>query len=498
LVPNLPLAAELRAHPELIHEPLAVATGPGPRAELIAVSPEAACRGIHQQASVAHARAVCAELIVRVASPALETAARAALLDTALSVSPRAVEAPRSSGAFAGEAAVYLDASGVETLFHSEAGFAAALTARAQRLGLPGNAAVASSRHVAHIVARRLSGSGETHLLPPGTEADFLAALPIDILDPDDALAETLTRFGVHRVSDLLALPQRALHTRLGPEVLQLIELARGRETDTPLPVPNTARFLEAIDLEFPVDQLEPLAFVVRGLLSRLMARLETRHLACDNLVLTLRREDGARDSRQIGTAAPTRDLQVLARLVYHTLESHPPQAAVESVTLETKGCRSPNDQLDLFRPAGPAPAVLGCTLAELEALCGNGRVGSPRVADSHHPDALRMAPFQPGTADAGLARPSQQIGALAIRALRPPLHASVRVSRGTPEYIRSAIANGRVVQIAGPWRTTGGWWSHEGRFAYDSFDVQTHDGTVARLRFDHIHKTWHIDAVYD
>ena len=126
---------------------------------------------------MAHARAVCAELIVRVASPASEPAARAALLDAALSVSPRAVEAPRSSGAFAGEAAVYLDASGVEALFHSEAGFAAALTARAQRLGLPGNAVVASSRHVAQIAARQLSDSGETRLLPPGTEAAFLTRM---------------------------------------------------------------------------------------------------------------------------------------------------------------------------------------------------------------------------------------------------------------------------------------------------------------------------------
>ncbi|MBW2716742.1 MAG: hypothetical protein JRD03_11725, partial [Deltaproteobacteria bacterium] len=34
LIPNLPLAAELRAHPELGGEPLAVASGRGPRAEL--------------------------------------------------------------------------------------------------------------------------------------------------------------------------------------------------------------------------------------------------------------------------------------------------------------------------------------------------------------------------------------------------------------------------------------------------------------------------------
>ena len=86
----------------------------------------------------------------------------------------------------------------------------------------------------------------------------------------------------------------------------------------------------------------------------------------------------------------------------------------------------------------------------------------------------------------------------LAIRALRPPVPASVTLSRGLPVSIRSAVANGRVIQLAGPWRTTGGWWSKEEHFAYDSFDVETQDGTVARLRFDHLRHAWQIDAIYD
>ena len=87
---------------------------------------------------------------------------------------------------------------------------------------------------------------------------------------------------------------------------------------------------------------------------------------------------------------------------------------------------------------------------------------------------------------------------ALALRALRPPVPAVVHLFRGRPERIRSGVANGAVLRLAGPWRTTGGWWSPEERFAYDNFDIQTEDGTVARLRFDHIHRAWHIDAVYD
>jgi hypothetical protein len=54
------------------------------------------------------------------------------------------------------------------------------------------------------------------------------------------------------------------------------------------------------------------------------------------------------------------------------------------------------------------------------------------------------------------------------------------------------------VVHLAGPWRTTGGWWAPESRYAYDYFDVLTSDGTLSRLRFDHVSRAWHVDAVYD
>jgi hypothetical protein len=73
-----------------------------------------------------------------------------------------------------------------------------------------------------------------------------------------------------------------------------------------------------------------------------------------------------------------------------------------------------------------------------------------------------------------------------------------VQAFLGTPEWVRSALANGEVTRCAGPWRTTGGWWPREERFAFDHFDVQTSDGLVVRLRLDLITWSWQIDAVYD
>ena len=88
--------------------------------------------------------------------------------------------------------------------------------------------------------------------------------------------------------------------------------------------------------------------------------------------------------------------------------------------------------------------------------------------------------------------------GQLASRALRPPVRAQVRLRDDRPVWVESSVIRGRVLRSAGPWRTTGGWWAPEERFAFDCYDVQTSDGGVARLRFDHLRGCWQVDALYD
>jgi protein ImuB len=130
--------------------------------------------------------------------------------------------------------------------------------------------------------------------------------------------------------------------------------------------------------------------------------------------------------------------------------------------------------------------------------LCGEGRVGTPATVDAWRPDAFGLEPFC-GSAAGAEERPEAPTGAaLAVRALRPPLPAQVRAPHGPPQHVRSALANGRVVRAAGPWRTTGAWWTEGRRFAYDHYDVETEDGLVTRLRFDWIASRWEIDGVYD
>ncbi len=497
-IPNLPLASELRAHPELLHEPFAIATGGEPRSEIIAVSPVAQHAGVRPFSSVVHARARCSALQVRVLNPARERAARDALLDIALSCSPRAQIAPPSNGAYAAEGAAFLDASGCDALFGSESGLASALVARAERIGFSAIAAVAASPGVARVATRTLTPPDSVCVIARGTEERFLAPLPLDLIEPDDRTHEALTRFGVRRVGDLLRLPERALATRVGPEALRLLALARGRERFAELPVPRERRLEEAVDLDYAIERLEPLRFILHRLLVQLVQRLDLRHLACGELELGLGLEGGRQDIRRVGIAAPTLDVRVLERLVCLCVEQRAPAAPVQSVALFARGRPGRADQLDLFRPAGPAPDKLSHTLAELASLCRTEHVGSPAVADRHHPHAFATAPFgEPSpTDDAAPAAIAPM--PLALRALRPPIPAQVRAPHGHPEWVRSAAANGEVLECAGPWRTSGGWWAQEERFALDSYDVQTSDGTLSRLCFDRVARKWLIDAVYD
>ncbi|MEN8181229.1 MAG: DNA polymerase Y family protein [Myxococcota bacterium] len=496
-MPDLLVAAELRAHPEWAGRPLAISSGSDARAEIVALSPEAERAGVRRLASVVQARAVCSELRVRPASTALEGAARHTLRDVALSVSPCIEEAPRDSGLHGAEAAVYLDASGTKRLFHSEAGFAGALAERAGRLGLPAVVAVAASRGVAQLAARCTvaRGAGEVEVVPVGGDAAFLAPLPLDVLCSEDELLGALARLGIRRLGELARLPSRGLATRLGPGALRLQQLARGEPQESPLSPVRDRRLEEGTDLDFPVEQLEPLAFVLRGLVSRLVARLELRGLACQELELSCALAGGGRTERRLGLAAPSCDERVLLRRLLLSLESHPPAAPVDGVTLALSGRPPRRDQLDLFRPAGPAPARLETLVAELEALCGEGQVGAPRTLDDWRPGVFGLDSFGATARDA--AKSVVREGP-ALRALRPALPAQVRAPRGHPEWVRSALANGRVVSAAGPWRTSSGWWSPERRFACDHFDVETEDGLVTRLRFDLLARRWEIDGVYD
>lgn len=491
-----PLAACVRSDPELRGAALIVTDGPGPRARVIACAPQAERRGIAVGLTAAQALAIAGDLEVRVASPAAEHAAQAALCDVAYSFSPRVEEG--------GPGTVYVDADGLQGLFASEAELARTMVNRARVLGLEAAAGIAGTKIAAHLAARDGGGAA---VIPPHTEWRFLAPLPVQGLGPSPALQQTLARWGVRTLGDLAALPASAVAVRLGPEGAALARRARGEDAHPLAPRPLPLHFEENAALDWGVDTLEPFLFVVRGLLDRLTARLAVRGLICGDLRLSLGLASRGRDERTVTVAAPSNELKPLLTLVRLHLEAQPPPAPVESVRLAAVPERLRALQLDLFRPNGPAPAQLAATLARLGALCGAERVGAPVVADSHRPDAYALACFgeRPSAEPASAAALSSPIAACGLRALRPPLPLAVFSNRGAPDFIRLADASaetpyrceGRVVTLAGPWRVHGEWWRSDPS-QRDYYDAQLSDGVIYRLFFDRTQQQWFADGVYD
>ena len=484
-VPDFALAAWLRAEPELRGAAVAVADGATPRARIVAASAAARRRGVGEGMTAAQALTVASDLTVRAASAEAERAAHAALGDVAYSFSPRVEDG--TSGT------VWFDAGGLHELHASEHELAQAAARRAAACGLEAGVGIAGSKVSAELAAR--DGGGCT-VVPPSDEWRVLAPLSLDLLAPPPGLRATLRRWGIRTLGDLAALPASAVATRLGPEAAALARRARGEDAHPLAPRPLPLSFEEVAELDWGVDALEPFLFVVRGLLDRLLARLEVRGLVCGDLRLSLGLADRGRDERTVTVAAPSTAAKALLTLIRVHLEAQPPRAAVESVRLAAVPERLRAAQLDLFRPAGPQPAQLAATLARLGALCGDAAVGAPQVCDSHRPDAYGLAPFTaPAIAEPAAGEPPAP--PLAIRAVRPPQLLEVFCQRDRPDFIRAPGCQGRVVTLAGPWRLQGEWWRPGDELRRDYYDAHLTDGGVYRLYFDPTRQQWFLDGTY-
>ncbi len=83
------------------------------------------------------------------------------------------------------------------------------------------------------------------------------------------------------------------------------------------------------------------------------------------------------------------------------------------------------------------------------------------------------------------------------LRAVRPPMPAHVVMAGRRPVAVQAGGLGGTVVALAGPYRTTGNWWN-ERPFSRDDYDVALADGSLLRLSFDRLARTWAVDGVYD
>ena len=538
-VPDFPVEALLRAEPELRSQSLAVLEGKAPLQKVFAVNENARRAGVIPGMSKLQIEA-CAGVVLRARSLPQESAAHAALLDCAQSFSPRVEDA--------GCDTIVLDLAGLQPLFGPLPKIARALACRASDLGLETSVAVAANPDTAVLAARGFSG---VTVIAEGKEAEQLGSLPVEVLFENAAaesaqLLETFSRWGIRKLRELAALPDVALSERLGQAGIHLQKLARGAICRTLVPFEPPLVFEEVIELEYPLVLLEPLAFLLGRLLERLCARLQAHALATQELRLCLELENGwqtedlSANNGETGVLArpgraqaqffqrtlrlpvPLLDSRIFLKLLQLDLKAHPPGAPIIKIQLTSEPARPRAAQSGLFLPPTPETEKLELTLARIAGIVGEDKVGSLELLDTHRPEGFRMQRFAPGegllpqrhrvTEEINNKRSTDSSVSLclcgddlvtALRIFRPPINVAVIMQDGKPAHItcsKNKEMEGEILWTAGPWRSSGDWWEHEGWARYEwDIAVQRESGIVLyRLVRNRLNGKWILEGSYD
>lgn len=408
---------------------------------------------------------------------------------------------------------VMLDVSGLGRLFGDAHGIAGELQRTAADRGLKIRIAIAPTQTAARLLTLEPS-AGDGPMVVTGDVGPALAPLSLKTLEQHvgepSRTFDALRRWGIRTAGEFAALPPDELAARFGQDGLAIHRLARGLDPRPLVADPGVPRFVQSMELEWPIEELEPLSFVLARLLDPLSIALDRAGKAGAAIRLDLRLVDRSTHSRVLPLPAPMRDPRVLRTLLSLDLESHPPSAGIDVVTIEIDPAPSRVVQFSLLERATPAPETLATLTARLNALVGEDRCGSPVLLDSHRPDAFHMAPAF-AEASARQAEPretghretfSEGRPPLILRRFRPPVAVRVTNERGRPTQVaidRRGMPGGRVEQFAGPWRSSGAWWQADGaHWDRDEWDVALSDGSVCRLFRDRVTGTWFIEGVVD
>jgi protein ImuB len=543
-IPDFPAQAILRAEPEWRDYALVVLDGRAPVQRPAAMNDYARQKGVQLDMPKTLLEQ-CSSLLLRSRSSSFEMAAHQILLQTGKSFSPRVEELSADT--------LLLDLAGMDKLFGPPAQLATALAQRLEAAGLTARIAIAANSGAALAAAR---GKGRITVIPPGREAEVLGPLPLTVLDPPAEILETLDRWGIRDFRALAALPTAALSERLGQAGVRLQALARGH-CERPLigsePPPE---FVEEMELEYPVEDLEALGLVLNDLLGNLLSQLNACSAAIHQIDLYLELQGQGGDRRlqeyekSLRLPLPTRDPKLLLNLLRLQLEADPPSAPILRIRLKATPASPRVAQGGLFVPPSPDPEKLEIILARIAGLVGQGNVGSPCLLDSHRPESFRMQPFVfasvAGSADlfvrsaalsssqreepqtlrnrsalptsrssppdsgggdalasgGGYPVPVQAGATAALRIYRPPVPASVSLRHDAPERLSFRDVRGRVVMAGGPWRTSGCWWESRA-WQYDEWDLEIENAGSGLAGFYRVYldlnaDKWFVRGEYD
>lgn len=284
---------------------------------------------------------------------------------------------------------ILLGIEGLHRLWGDEATLAARIVEAVRPL-LPGEprVGIGNTRFGAQVAA--VIGRGRLEAIPVGdgkTEAAYLARLSIVLLPASEEARERLRVFGLTRIGEFAALARSAVIARFGEHGGMLHDLARGMDGRQLRPRRPVERLRAEAELEPPVENVEPLRFVLRNLCGALCEQLAARGAGATRAILVLELERGQPLVLEQQLPEPAAAPDLLERLLVARLAATPPTAPVTRLIVELRGETVVfGQQLGLFAPQLARAARLDWQLTGLALRFGPDRLLRAQILD---PEAI-------------------------------------------------------------------------------------------------------------
>ncbi|MCC6317456.1 MAG: hypothetical protein IT361_07140 [Gemmatimonadaceae bacterium] len=383
-------------------------------------------------------------------------------------------------------------------------------------------------------------------IVPRGGCADYLASAPLGLLTIDAALRESLQALGLHTIGSLARLAVDDVERRWGPEGLLAWRLARGEDRRRPGLTRLDAPRCVSAELHPSVETTEPVLFLVRAALDRLVHDLIADGRAASTIAITLTLDDARGAMPTSGRAHTiTREVQLprpLARSVpllercRALLDEWHLTAPVCGVCVAiTATAPLSGAQGELLDPAWRDPAAADAAFARLRATLGTDAIVRPVARDTHRPERAAVWERMDGQMDgwtngrvdewtngrmngrtdggrdgwAG-ARTGEgadaRMGTPAFRQLDPPEPAEVDVpdepsaAPAAPRALRWRNRWVRIQRAIGPERLAGDWW--DDAYARDYWRLEDADHGPDLMVFHDLRDpaacVWFVQGWYD
>ena len=336
-------------------------------------------------------------------------------------------------------------------------------------------------------------------VIPPGGDAAYLAPAPLSLVPMDEELRATLHALGLRTVGALAALSAEDVERRWGELGLRAWRFARADDPRRPVLARVETQPAVEVELSSPAETMEPVLFLVRAALDRLVAEMIAAGRAVAAIAITLTLDDarGALATAPAHTVTrEARPARPLARVVplfercRALLDAWPLTAPVIAVRVAiVSAAPLTGEQGDLLSTSWRDLGAADAALERLRAELGTDAIVRAEARDTHRPekagvwcelqsDGLTRSPLLVGPAGGaaasssdGTARrshdsrltihDSRSVPAVpaARRAFDPPEVVGVVCDGDAPREVTWRGHRISVTRAVGPERLSGDWW---------------------------------------